>query len=149
MSQFVFLKSMSVTFHELEKVKLPYRKVLKNFIQSIFLAEGKKLETLSIIFCSDEYLLNMNKQHLNHDFYTDIITFDLSESKNSPITGEIYISTERVEDNAQTNKLTFHNELHRVIFHGALHLCGFKDKNKLDITQMRKKEDEYLIKYGL
>lgn len=90
----------------------------------------------------------MNKRYLNHDFYTDIITFDLSESKSSIIYGELYISIDRVKDNAQNNKSTFLNELQRVIFHGALHLCGYKDKTKADIKEMRKKEAEYLIKYG-
>ena len=140
---------MSVTFHELEKVKLHSRKTLKKFTANIFLQEGRILETLSIVFCSDEYLLNINKQHLKHDYYTDIITFDLSETKKSPIIAELYISVERVKENSVTNKVSFINEIHRVIFHGVLHLCGFRDKLKTDIAVMRSKENAYLSKYGL
>ena len=140
---------MSVTFHELEKVKLHSRKALKNFLVDIFLKEGRILETLSIVFCSDEYLLNINTQHLKHDYYTDIITFDLSETKKSPIIAELYISVERVKENSVTNKVSFINEIHRVIFHGVLHLCGFRDKLKTDIAVMRSKENAYLSKYGL
>ena len=140
---------MSVTFHELEKVKLHSRKTLKKFTANIFLQEGRILETLSIVFCSDEYLLDINKQHLKHDYYTDIITFDLSETKSSPIVAELYISAERVKENSSTNKVSFTNEIHRVIFHGVLHLCGFGDKSKTDIAVMRSKENEYLNKYGL
>ena len=140
---------MSVTFHELEKVKLHSRKTLKNFLANIFLQEDRTLETLSIVFCSDDYLLNINKQHLKHDYYTDIITFDLSETKLSPIIAELYISVERVKENSVANKVSFINEIHRVIFHGILHLCGFRDKSKTDIAVMRSKENEYLNKYGL
>jgi len=104
------------------------------------------LEQLQYIFCSDEYLLEINKQHLQHNYYTDIITFDLSEKPNAVI-GEIYISVDRVRDNAQNYDATFKNELLRVIFHGALHLCGFKDKTEKDQTLMRKAEDKYLQYY--
>lgn len=138
---------MSVTFHHLIKTNLPNRKQLKRFIPTIFYKEGKSIESLSIIFCSDEFLLEMNKQHLHHDFYTDIITFDLSESKKSPIIGELYISIDRVKENASTNSVTISNELIRVIFHGALHLCGYKDKSSKHIIEMRRKENEYLGLY--
>ncbi len=135
---------MSVTFHQLIKTNLPNRKQLKSFIPNIFSKEGKSLESLTIIFCSDEFLLEMNKQHLNHDFYTDIITFDLSESKKSPIIGELYISVDRVKENAFTNSVKISNELIRVIFHGVLHLCGYKDKSSKHIIEMRRKENEYI-----
>ncbi len=138
---------MSVTFHQLIKTNLPKRKQLKSFIPTIFSKEGRSLEILTIIFCSDEFLLEMNKEHLHHDFYTDIITFDLSESKKSPIIGELYISIDRVKDNATTNRVTFYNELIRVIFHGVLHLCGYKDKLSKHILEMRSKENEYLGLY--
>jgi probable rRNA maturation factor len=140
---------MSVSFHELKKVKLSKRSALKSFIPTIFLIEAKLFESLNIIFCSDEYLLDMNRQYLNHDFYTDIITFDLSESKKSAIVGDLYISIDRVKENSVTNDINFNHELHRVIFHGVLHLCGFKDKSKKEIVEMRIKESEYLTKYGL
>ena len=140
---------MSVSFHELIKTNLPNRRQLKSFIPTIFLKEGKTLESLTIIFCSDEYLLEMNKQHLNHDFYTDIITFDLSESKKTPIIGDLYISIDRIKDNASLNNFTFYNEILRVIFHGVLHLCGYKDKSGKHIKEMRSKENEYLGLYLL
>ena len=109
-------------------------------------SEGKNLGELSLIFTSDEYLLNMNKEHLNHDYYTDIITFGLHD-KGSPVVAEVYISTERVKENAATHGVTYTNEMLRVLFHGALHLCGYKDKSKADILTMRAKEDAYLKRY--
>jgi probable rRNA maturation factor len=138
---------MSVNFHQLCKVNLQNRKALKAFIPQIFKKEGKPLETLTYIFCSDEYLLEVNKNFLQHDFYTDIISFDLSESKSSPTIGEIYISVDRVKENAITHQTTFEQELHRVIFHGALHLCGYKDKTKKDSLLMRDKEEDCLSMY--
>jgi rRNA maturation RNase YbeY len=125
---------------------LAKRTQLKKFITGLFIREGKAVQELNYIFCSDEYLLNINRQFLAHDYYTDIITFDLSE-KSSSITGEIYISIDRVKDNATNLKQTLKHELHRVIFHGALHLCGYKDKSKKDSDLMRKKEDYYLNQY--
>jgi probable rRNA maturation factor len=121
------------------------RTLLKKFIDNIFKAEGVKLHSLNYIFCSDEYLLQINKSYLNHDYYTDIITFDLSNS--TGIVGEIYISIDRVVQNASTHKCTITQELHRVIFHGALHLCGYKDKSKRDSVLMRQMEDKYLALY--
>jgi probable rRNA maturation factor len=121
------------------------RTLLKKFIDNVFKAEGVKLHSLNYIFCSDEYLLQINKSYLNHDYYTDIITFDLSNS--TGIVGEIYISIDRVVQNASTHKCTITQELHRVIFHGALHLCGYKDKSKRDSVLMRQMEDKYLALY--
>jgi len=100
---------------------------------------------LNYIFCSDEYLLDINKKFLKHDYLTDIITFDLSEQNG--VTGEVYISLDRVRDNAKTFDSTFSDECLRVIIHGALHLCGYKDKNKIDKKEMRKKENFYLNIY--
>ena len=109
----------------------------------------KKLKKASFtyIFCSDEALLEMNKQFLNHDTYTDIITFDLSEN-DTELAGEIYISKDRVAENAAKFDTEYEDELHRVIFHGALHLCGFKDKNKTDKEEMRRQEDKCLKQYS-
>jgi len=104
---------------------------------------GTTRVSLTYIFCSDAHLLEMNQQFLNHDTLTDIITFDLTE-KTEQLTGEIYISTERIADNAAKYKVPVTEELHRVIFHGALHLCGFKDKKEADKKVMRQKEDECL-----
>lgn len=119
------------------------KKALKRFVETIFSKEKKQLGCIRYIFCSDEYLLAINRTALNHDYYTDIITFDLSES-NQPIDSEVYISIDRVKDNAIQQQVSFQDELCRVVFHGALHLCGYKDKKKEDILMMRKKEDYYL-----
>ncbi len=140
---------MAIVFHELVPVKVKERRRLKDFLYSLFLKEGKKLNNLNIIFCSDEYLLDINRQHLKHDFYTDIITFDLSENTKGPTSAELYISIDRVKDNAISLRTTFINELHRVMFHGALHLCGYGDKSKKDIAIMRSKEDECISLYRL
>jgi rRNA maturation RNase YbeY len=102
---------------------------------------------MSYVFCSDEFLLQINKDYLKHDYYTDIISFDLSLSKNSPIIGEIYISVDTIRVNAKRFETTNQQELHRVIFHGALHMCGYKDKTKKDQALMTIKEDEYLSLY--
>ena len=139
---------MPIVFHALEPVVLKQRRLLKKFIIQLFIKEKKSLQSIDIIFCSDEYLLGINKQHLQHDFYTDIITFDLSESSANPIIGELYISIDRVKDNAALRDEKFSTELLRVIFHGLLHLCGFKDKSPRDIKTMRQKEDEYLRLYN-
>lgn len=138
---------MPVQFHQLEPVTLKDRTKLKSFIAQLFKREGKVLADLNVIFCSDEYLLGVNNQFLNHDYYTDIITFDLSEPKSKKTTAELYISIDRVKDNAATVKATVSQELHRVIFHGCLHLCGYKDKSKKDVELMREKEEEWLNRY--
>ena len=121
------------------------RTAVKDFLRSLFKKEKTKLDSLNYIFCSDDYLLEINKNYLNHNYYTDIITFDLSEGP--AITGEIYISIDRVRENATQFNTSFKQELHRVIFHGALHLCGYKDKIHSDQEIMRKKEDTYLKNY--
>ena len=138
---------MAVNFHHQTTCTLKDRNKLKPFVSNLFKKEGKKLERLDIIFCTDEYLLQINKDHLTHDYYTDILTFDLSPSKETAIVGELYISIDRVKDNAKTHAVSFRNELHRVIFHGSLHLCGYKDKKKDDISVMRKMEEKYLKLY--
>lgn len=133
-------------FFPYNKFTLSRRTELKEFIQFLFKKEKKKLSSLNYIFCSDEYLLQINQQFLKHDSYTDIITFPLNEP-GAPIEGEIYLSIERVRENALNQGITFTNELHRVILHGALHLCGYKDKLKDDKLTMRKMEDRYLELY--
>jgi rRNA maturation RNase YbeY len=119
---------------------------LKLFIESIFKKELQTLASINYVFCSDKVILEINKKYLNHDFYTDVITFDLS-TDNKAMTAEVYISIERIRDNAKKLGLTIKSELHRVLFHAALHLCGFKDKKKKEKEIMRKKEDELLAKY--
>ena len=122
------------------------RTLLKSFINQLFKAEKRKLEDLQYIFCTDRYLLTINRQFLQHDFYTDIISFDLSE-KGQAVKGEIYISIDRVRENAVQFKSSFKRELHRVLFHGALHLCGYKDKTLQEQQLMRKMEEKYLLLY--
>jgi probable rRNA maturation factor len=134
-------------FFENKSVSLRNRTRLKAFIKSIFKQEGKSVESLNYIFCSDKRILEINRQFLNHDYYTDIITFDLSES--AQITAEIYISLDRVRDNAKTQATTLQSELHRVIFHGALHLCGYRDKTKAEIKVMRGKEEEWIGRWKM
>lgn len=133
-------------FFEGVKFSLPNRSVLKKFIESIFKKEGSPLGSLNYIFCTDKRLLTINRDFLQHDYYTDIVSFDLSES-NSPVQGEIYISVDRVKDNASTLSVSFQTEIHRVMFHGALHLCGYADKTKQEQLIMRKMEDKYLEMY--
>jgi probable rRNA maturation factor len=128
------------------KTSLTERGRLKVFIEKIFRKEGKNLGGLNYVFCSDKELLRLNRDYLNHDYYTDIITFDLSEPK-GPILAEIHISTDRVWDNAKELGISFKKELHRVIFHGVLHLCGLGDKTSKDEALMRKREDHYLRQY--
>lgn len=135
-----------INFHFLLPVSFSQRTLVKEVIRDLFKKEKTKLEQLQYIFCSDEYLLEINKEHLQHNYYTDIITFDLSEKPNAVI-GEIYISVDRVRDNAQNYDVSFKQELLRVIFHGALHLCGHKDKTEKDQKLMRKAEDKYLQYY--
>ena len=132
-------------FFEHKKFSLEKRTELKAFIESLFKREKKKLSSINYVFCSDKRLLEINRQFLNHDFYTDIITFDLSESDSTQ--AEIYISIDRVKDNAKSFGTSFKSELHRVIFHGVLHLCGYGDKNNIEKKEMRKKEDFFVNQY--
>lgn len=138
---------MAIQFatHEV-KVTIRNRTKLKAFLKALFQKEGQGLQSLQYIFCSDAYLLEMNQQFLQHDTYTDIITFELSEVPDETA-GEIYISIDRVRENAGKFGVSEELELHRVIFHGALHLCGYKDKSKKEVTLMRQKEDECLAEY--
>lgn len=122
------------------------RKNLKKYISGIFKREGVSLLEINYIFCSDKELLNINKEFLNHDFLTDIITFEQSNDNNS-ISGEIYISIDRVKENSSFYKVSFTSELHRVIFHGVLHLCGYKDKTRKEKRRMTEMENFYLKKY--
>ncbi|HEV7332651.1 MAG TPA: rRNA maturation RNase YbeY [Flavisolibacter sp.] len=124
----------------------PNRKKLKLFLFQQLKDEGKDVEAVNFIFCDDAYLLQINMQYLKHDTLTDIITFELSP-KSHPLLSDIYISIERIRDNAKRYKTNFHHELHRVIFHGALHLAGYKDKKKQDQELMREKENQWLRKY--
>lgn len=118
---------------------------VKQWIKDTIAAEGFKLDELTYVFCSDEYLLQINQQYLDHDTYTDIITFDNS-SEDKVITGDIFISIERIRENAAKFNQSVTDELHRVIIHGALHLLGYKDKTAADSKNMTQLEDKYLDK---
>lgn len=119
---------------------------VRNWIADTIKSEGfKRIGELNFIFCSDEYLLDINKQYLNHDTYTDIVTFDSSEDEDV-IAGDIFVSVERIRENASKFSVQERDELHRVIIHGVLHLCGFLDKKKEDKELMTAKENECLLK---
>jgi probable rRNA maturation factor len=136
-----------IHFHYLhQRFSLADRSILKEFILKLFKKEKKRLVSLNYVFCSDAYLLRVNRQFLRHDFYTDIISFELSDP-GQPINAEVYISIERVRDNAEDFNTSFKRELHRVIFHGALHLCGYGDKRPKETRIMRKMEEKYLGLY--
>ncbi len=134
-------------FEEDITYKLKHKTALRQWITQTIDAEGFKLKELSYIFCSDSYLLQINRQYLNHDTYTDIITFDNSETDNL-ITGDIFISIERIRENAIKFNIPETDELHRVIIHGVLHLLGYKDKTPVTKQKMTQKEDFYLNKRG-
>lgn len=123
------------------------RILLKQYIIQLLKKEGREVETINIIFCTDNELLDINKRFLNHNYYTDIITFDLSISPLYPLYSELYISIDRIRDNAKSHISSIKTELHRVIFHGLLHLCGYGDKTPKEINIMRLKEEEYLKGY--
>lgn len=138
-----------VQFHYLYKrFYFPNRQKVKVFLLQQLKAEGKSVDSINYIFCDDSYLLQINQQYLKHDTLTDIVTFELSP-KGQPLLSDIYISVERVKENATHFKTSFLQELHRVIFHGILHLAGYKDKTKADSELMRSKEDEWLRKYAV
>lgn len=137
----------AIFFNNADKAtSLRYRTKLKAFINKQCLKEGIHIETLQYVFCSDEFVLDINKRYLNHNFYTDIISFDLSEQKGQLI-GDIYISIDRVKENAKIEGSLYTHELLRVIFHGALHFCGYKDRKPADQKMMRSMEDKWLKAY--
>ncbi|ERJ57772.1 rRNA maturation RNase YbeY [Sphingobacterium paucimobilis] len=119
---------------------------VREWINAAVLGEGfKRVGELNFIFCSDEYLLDINKEYLNHDTYTDIVTFDSSEDEDV-IAGDIFISIDRIRENAAKFNVSERDELHRVIIHGVMHLCGYLDKKKEEKEGMTAKENEYLLK---
>jgi rRNA maturation RNase YbeY len=122
--------------------KLQNEATLQKWISDIIISEGLELGEIVYVFCDDAYLHKLNLEYLDHDTFTDIISFDYKMGK--LLNGEIYISIERVAENAKIFLTTFEDELHRVIIHGILHFCGYKDKNKNDELVMRAKENESL-----
>ena len=127
---------------------LKHKTKIRNWVAATITAEGYLLEELNFILCSDEYLLRINQDFLQHDDYTDVITFDHSEALKT-IAGDIFISLERIKENATNFKLTTIDELCRVMIHGTLHLLGYKDKTKAAKTLMTAKEDFYLAQREL
>lgn len=126
-------------------VKIPgfiSKTTLKQNLKTLAKSEGKTLKDISVVFTDDDYLLEVNKQYLNHDYYTDVITFDYSVFPE--VSGDIMISLDRVKENAETLSVSFQEELNRVVYHGLLHLCGYKDKSAADEKLMRSKENYYL-----
>jgi rRNA maturation RNase YbeY len=115
----------------------------ENWIFDIFKQEDGEIGDINYIFCNDDYLLNINQEYLNHDYYTDIISFPLSE-KPDPISGDIFISIDMVKENALQIKVNFDEEILRVMAHGVLHFLGYKDKKEDEAAMMRKKEDEMI-----
>lgn len=132
-------------FSEAIDFKLKQKTAIRHWIKESALAEGFKVGEISIVLCSDAYLLDINTQYLNHDTYTDIVTFDSSEHAGT-IAGDIFISIDRIRENAKKFGVEERDELHRVIIHGVLHLCGYGDKKKAEKALMTEKEDFYLSK---
>lgn len=129
-------------FEDIDKIEIEAN--LSNRLENIILSEGKKPGEINYIFCDDEYLLQVNREYLKHDYYTDVITFDYVKGKT--ISGDIFVSLPRIFDNAETLSKDFESEFFRVLAHGVLHLCGYKDKTDEEIAEMRSKEDYYLNK---
>lgn len=137
---------MAIFFNteDIKEVSIERNKI-KAWLKSAIEHEKHRLGDLSFIFCSDEYLLKINKQYLNHDYYTDIITFDYVE--NNKVSGDLFISIDRVVENAETFKVDFNLELRRMMIHGVLHLLGYKDKLDDEKALMTEKENFYLSKF--
>jgi probable rRNA maturation factor len=135
----------NILFHNADtSYILKNKRIISSWITDTIKEEEKQLEEISYIFCTDDYLLKINQEHLDHDTYTDIITFDYTED--GIISSEIYISVDRVRENAKNLGVGALDEMHRVIIHGVLHLCGYKDKSDLQSQEMRGKENYYLGK---
>lgn len=134
---------MAVSFHsEQINFSISDETAVAKWLQDVCVSEGKKLSEVSFIFCSDDYLLEMNRQYLNHYYYTDVITFDYCEADD--VSGDVFISIDRVSENAENVGVSEEDELHRVMVHGLLHLLGYHDKESVDKEQMTAKEDFYL-----
>ena len=124
------------------KFILRHKTLLKQWIKSVIIKKKRKPGEIAFVFCSDDYLLTINQQYLNHNTYTDIVTFDSSKGDDKqPISGDIFISVDRIKENAEKYSNSFQSELQRVIIHGILHLLGYKDKTKADKAEMTKQEN--------
>ena len=138
------MKGIHISFEDVEAITLK-RNLVKSYIRDIIIGEGYKQGEISLIFCSDHYLLEVNRNYLRHDYYTDIITFNYSSLP--VISGDLFISIDRVKENAEQFSVSFLHELMRVVFHGILHMVGYDDKSDKDQKIMRMKENEYLEKF--
>ena len=136
---------MTINYFYESDFKIDKEASYSRWINEVFKSENKRFEEINYIFCNDDYLLEINRQYLNHDYYTDIITFDNSVS--SLIMSDIYISVERVKENASDYGVEFLTELNRVMVHGVLHLCGYKDKTETEQQIMTTKENEKLLMF--
>lgn len=141
MSDIIDVSNIDFNYEDVDYRILDEDKI-KSWINEVILLEQKKPSNLCYIFCSDEYLLNVNQQYLNHDYYTDIITFDYVEDGN--ISGDMFISIDRTQDNAKTFNVSRETELNRVIIHGVLHLIGYDDLTDEQEEQIHAMEDKYL-----
>lgn len=128
-----------------EDITFPFKlkRLTSKWLKFVAHSEARRLGDISIIFCSDQYILDVNRKYLNHDYYTDIITFDYCEG--DLLSGDLFISVDSVRENAAFYGTAFENELNRVIVHGVLHLIGYDDHTEEEIAQMRSKEDFYLL----
>ena len=133
---------MSVSFHRENVSLIADEKLIIKWLTNSVNSLDYSIGELSFVFCSDDYLRKLNIKHLNQDYFTDVITFDYS--KEMSLIGDVFISTERVKENAKLFNVSFNEELFRVIIHGVLHLCGFNDKTKEEKAEMRSKENDFL-----
>ncbi len=134
-----------IDFNYETEFTLENEEAISSWISNVIKSENKKVGEINYIFCDDEYLLLINQEHLQHDFYTDIISFDYTVG--NEINGDIFVSVERVKDNALDFNVSFEEELKRVLVHGVLHYCGYKDKSEADELLMRSKEDEKIAMF--
>jgi len=132
---------LDINFEDIDPISLN-EDDLNNWITKVCTSENHSFSDVALIFCSDDYLLEVNRTHLDQDYYTDIITLDYTE--NQEVSGDLFISIDRVKENAQSFEVSFEHELHRVIIHGILHLCGYKDKSESEEKMMRSKENDAL-----
>ncbi len=137
-----------IKFNYQVKFALRNRTYIKQCLHQLFVLEKRAYSRIDVIFCTDDYLLQINKQSLQHNYYTDIITFNYAQPS-TPIIGELYISVHRVADNASMYNVSQSQELHRVMLHGCLHLCGFTDVSTYQAKRIRAKEDAYLKLFNL
>lgn len=133
---------IDICFEDVSEISELTADFYEAWLSEVVTIEAKKLGDVTLVFCSDDYLLKVNQEYLDHDYYTDIITFDYSED--DFVSGDLFISIDRVKENAETNNVSFINELNRVVVHGVLHLCGYKDKSESEERTMREKENEML-----